>query len=171
MAEYYPQQGWYVFRVAPKREGLVRQALTQRGFIALAPYTKEFERVSRQRIIAYSEAVFPRYVFAEVGGYQWDQLRSVPHLHPAPLCMGGKPFRLSVPDIKEIALMGSTRQIDSPRRPKTVAVGTAAKIKTGALAGQVAKVGSIRGKHAELLLQLLGSLKAVKIPLAHLEAA
>lgn len=161
---------WYVFRVAPKRESAVRDLLSKRGFHALAPYTQEFDRVSCRRIVSYSEPVFPRYAFISVAGPQWDQLRSVPFLDPRPLGMDGRPYRMQSHDIEAIRRLGTT-PIDSPKRPRTVQAGSAARIKAGSFAGHVVKVDAISGRKAKALLQLLGSLKAVEIPLAHLEAA
>lgn len=71
----------------------------------------------------------------------------------------------------DLDLVRELEGIDSPSRPRVVAAGFPARITKGVFSGHVVKVDAISGKRAKALLQLLGSLKAVEIPLAHLEAA
>ena len=149
---------WFIFTTAPKRESLVRKLLSARGIEALAPQTRTFEVISRKRIIARTEPVFPRYVFARA-----SYLPGVPFVTPSPLSMNGRPYQLSDKDSATVRDI----QVDSPKGRRPIEIGADARVTSGILSGCVVRVQSLAKERAKVVY----SERVIEVPIASLEAA
>lgn len=108
---------WLVFRSGPRMEKAAVKQLTRLGVAAMAPRTRQFERVSRKKIRAFDAPLYPRYVMAAPTPGQREQMRNeVWTIHPVPLTSGGKPYQLPRAQVEAVGDLVANPPPD-PRDP------------------------------------------------------
>lgn len=101
----------YILRSFVNRERTTTEELGRYGITAVSPRTREFKRVSRNRIVAINKVAYPGYIFAEMRQDQWGKLREMPQA-PRPLMLDGRPYALRQADVELVDSMIANPPVD-----------------------------------------------------------
>jgi transcription antitermination factor NusG len=172
---------WFVFTVAPNKERSAAERLGSRGVLANVPLSKRAIRASdghggRKRTIewrptisgyVFVNMVDDRRLIARVLGMEFANgepvVRSI-------VKFGGEYGKISeivmaefLQHVKDEALASSVKH--------SVKVGDTVRVKNGALAGQLAKVGSVEGTRVCLLTEMFKRSALTLVSIHNLELA
>jgi len=146
---------YFVLRCLTGHEERACELLSRQGISALCLRTRTFERISRKRIIATDAALFPGYLFAQIGASQWPKLREMPFVSRHPLMSDGRPHQLSAADLAYLQVLALNPPRD-PREMRRVGVGDRVAIVSGPLKGITGTVAALVGRHVQMLADVIG---------------
>jgi transcriptional antiterminator NusG len=154
-------EDWHIFRTRPQREREAGEQLGRLGIAAMAPRTREFQRLSRSRLRAFDQPVYRGYVFASVEGKQWLRLHEAPSVSPKPLAADGKAYRMrssEVAEVEELVRNPPKDPRDTSREPRGAnhfKVGDKVRVLQGAFAGFSGVVEEVR-KQVRIATSIFG---------------
>src|SRR5215472_8257729 len=164
-----PQAGWLVAETLPKAEHAALDMLRRLGFHSYLPLYAV--RVRNRRTRAYTIAerpLFPGYLFTHwtEGEQWWSTIRAAPGVRA--LIMDGE--RPSIcPEAQIRALQAGDELRRTPTAPGAAwPPGTPCSLATGVFKGAPAVVVSAQGETARIALVMLGGLRTISLPIAHL---
>jgi transcription antitermination factor NusG len=161
---------FYVVRCASGREKTACELLAGRGIQALAPMTRQFEIVSRKRIVSTECACWPGYLFVQLADSQWGDLKGLSLVNPQPLTADGEPYVLTAADVAWLEEMARNSPRD-PRDRRRMQAGDAVSIVRGPFSGQRGTVAQRVSNRLRVLVAMLGRMTAVYVDEQQLELA
>lgn len=166
---------WYVLQVPPQREFDVADALKRMGHKFLVPYCEKWTRRNpktgqKGKRKPQRCPVFPKYVFAGIeGGPNWHEIKDIQPGPVAPVRFGEDIPMLSQAEVGTIVSMRFEEHAPVDLLSLLVE-GALARIVGGPFQGRFVRLGEVRGQHTKIELDMLGTPRAVKVPLAQLQA-
>lgn len=163
---------WYALRTQPMKEFAVEHILKDRGLRAFCPTEVRYKFVGKKKV-PQDFAMLARYLFTSGD----DLLLTVRWLRDRGLVNGlvgfdGVPAPIPETAVQRLARMsGSAVPTKSQAVRKSFNVGDKVEIMVGPLQALVVEVASIKGRAAKVIVPMLGTERAVEIPLESLEAA
>jgi transcriptional antiterminator RfaH len=171
---------WYVIYTYPKCEAKAAEALRRAGFGVFCPLMKIDRKLRHRRkggraMTRTVEAVmFPRYLFVRFGeGCSFFGLRQIPGVESVLMSNPLTPARVPDSVVEDLRVAVDMGLFDAVREKKPVfRPGTDVRIEEGPFEGFTAVVRqAMAGKTAEVLIELLGSPRVLRIGLEALRAA
>lgn len=170
---------WYAFTTAPNKERQAAQRLGERGMLANVPLEKRHVRSgpARRRSIEWTPAI-TGYVFVFMP-HDWRLVRNILELQfsNGERCVRGvcKEAGGGYAKITQEAMQWCLQHIKERSEATTVKhsvkVGDTVRVKNGALAGQLAKVGSVEGVKVCLLTEMFKRSVLTLVPIHNVELA
>lgn len=168
---------WHAFYTEPRCELQVRWAIQALGFDAYVPTFRVEIRHGRQGHRGIKTRIdhrpaFTRYVFAKFDERDdWGAINSVKGLlHP--VSNNGAPCRIPDVLIDEIKRLESIGWFDKvTEKSSRLQPGQRVRVTEGPLADRLGEFVGDQGKTVEVLMEMLGGARAVKLPLEFLERA
>ena len=161
---------WYAVEARPGTEFAVEAILERRGFVAVVPMQTEYRRANIyvKRKTKRSYVIAPRYVLVGFSAAQlrnghapWHQVFSITMVQSV-VGLDGKPWRMRGKEtaafVKAHALHDAPIEFEhmGMKAGREFKVGDTVQVMEGSLAGLRAKVASIEGPAAKVLLPLFG---------------
>jgi transcription antitermination factor NusG len=171
-------EAWYAFYTEPRRELVVRWAIKALGFDAYVPTFRveiRHGRKGHRGIKSHIEhrPAFTRYVFArfDITDDQWGAIGSVKGLlHP--VTSNGQPCRIPDEMIEEVKRLESIGFFDRvPSAKSRFERNDDIRVSEGVFSGLNGKFVADHGSSVEVLMEMLGGARPVKLPLDYLERA
>ena len=172
---------WFVFTVAPNKERSAAARLGARGVLANVPLSKRTIRASdghggRKRSIEWRPTI-SGYVFVHMAD-DWRGIKRVLDMEFAngdPVVRGIVKFAGEYGKITEAVMAEFLQHIREDSLASSVKhsvkVGDTVRVKNGALAGQLAKVGSVEGTRVCILTEMFKRSALTLVSIHNLEPA
>jgi transcription antitermination factor NusG len=170
---------WHAFTVAPNKERPAAQRLGERGVLANVPLIKRQIRIAdgnggRKRVSEFVPA-WTGYVFI----YMPDDWREIERVRAVEFSNGDRCVRNIVAvgggKITEEAMKWGLQQLklisEASSVKHSVKVGDTVRVKNGAFAGQIVKVGSVEGTRACILMEMFKQSTPALVSIHNLELA
>jgi transcription antitermination factor NusG len=173
-------QFWYVFTTAPNKERPAAQELGRRGWLVNVPLMKRNIRSgpTRRRSVDFAP-VIPGYVFIFMDG---AHSRNFERIFKAEFPDGDRCVRQILkfageygkitPEVMREFLQHVKAESERASSVKhSVKVGDTVRVKNGAFAGQIVKVGSVEGTRACILMEMFKQSTPALVSIHNLELA
>lgn len=165
---------WYALRTAPQKEYTAQMLLDRRGIRTFLPVETKWKRVSRHKKEPISCPSYPRYLF--VGAekqFPWhDVLRMKGLPVTGVVTVNGLPAPIAPSAIEKLAkLSGNCFRTRETRVNKSFVPGDMVRVPETYFEDWSIPLISIKGKMADVLIDMLGEKRVVQVPVDRLEAA
>lgn len=177
LPEVAPGGAWRAFYTEPRSELQVRWAIRALGFDAYVPtfrveikHGRQGHRGIKSRI--EHRPAFTRYVFVRFDDQdEWGAINSVKGLLHA-VSNNGTPCRIPDEMIDEVKRLESIGWFDKvTEKSSRLQPGQKVRVTEGPMADRLGEFIGDQGKTVEVLMEMLGGARAVKLPLEFLERA
>jgi len=171
---------WFVVRVRAGEEFRAEEILAKNGYGCFVPFEKKWRRRSRYQCAPelVRRPLLIRYMFVGFSAdpIDWYRLASFPFVEKI-VGVGGYPLQVPWSHVADFVVLYNQDGRTAPREQKYMkanrefGVGDRVEVFGGPFDGSVLRVEEIRGSKAKVLVDMLGSERAVTIPVDKLAAA
>ncbi len=168
---------WFCLRVAQQKEQIAERLLRENGYHAFCPteikWKRRHRRMMRREPVTYPLLI--RYIFLG-----WPQGQAVPWLEIfrfrvvlSVVGQSGQPLAIPAAQMQRVFVASQEpiayKRSVNPHR--SLRVGDNVEVIGGGFAGHMTQLTEVRGKTGRIILELLGAVREIEVPLEYLEVA
>lgn len=167
---------WHALRTEAQKEFLAQMLLDRRGLRTFVPVETKWKRVGPKKTrTPHQYPLLPRYIFVSAGGkaFPWHEVLRMKGLPvQGVVTFDGYPAEISSESMGKLAkLSGQSFRTRETRIHKAFSPGDMVRVPQTYFEEWSIPLLSIKGKVAEVMLDMFGEKRVVKVPVDRLEAA